>query len=86
MQVVHAPVGEGAEFQALQVQVLRMLDASGTRRPNIEVFMEREFGTIKLSHLTRQQLVRVQRYCEVVEARRGQRKARSNQSQGDLDK
>jgi len=68
-----------AELQALQLSVMRSLDASGSRREAIEAFMRREFGTSRVTHLSQPQLYRTQRYCETIQARRkprGQSEAR----------
>jgi hypothetical protein len=59
-----------AELQQLQVTVLRLVEASGDRRAAVEQFMQREFGGVRITHLSRVQLWRVQRYCEKIESRR----------------
>lgn len=82
VHVIHAAAGHDVEFQAQQVQVMRLLDGSGDRRPAIEAFMHREFQTDRVTHLTLQQLVRVQRYCEVVEGRRGRRPNKGSAKEG----
>lgn len=84
MTVLHGPHGlqlqpggaEGADLQQLQVTVLHLVEASGDRRGAIEAFMQREFGSQRITHLSRAQLWRVQRYCEKIEARRMGRRDR----------
>ena len=74
LTLVQGPAGQPAandvaELQQLQVTVLRLVETSGDRRGAVEAFMVREFGTARITHLSRSQLRRVQRYCEAIESR-----------------
>lgn len=74
-----AAASADTDLQALQLSVMRSLDAAGSRREAIESFMRREFGTARVTHLSQPQLYRTQRYCETIQARRkprGQSEAR----------
>lgn len=68
-----AAASTDTDLQALQLSVMRALDAAGNRREAIEAFMRREFGTSRVTHLSQPQLYRTQRYCETIQARRKQR-------------
>lgn len=69
VHLIQAAAQSDVELHTLQVSVMRLLDGAGNRREAIEAFMRREFGTSRVTHLSRPQLYRTQRYCETIRTR-----------------